>query len=128
MGWDAFSTRNGKVLFTLSPLSMELEVPDAELARAFAEASEKVKDLTKNVDWLLRVGALDCSNCAEYLKAHTTMDPWREALSPVEVIELSQQMQGSEPPAHADDLWAYWSAREFLRVCAEHGLGVTFSY
>jgi hypothetical protein len=128
MGWDACSTKNGKAIFVGKKNGSGLEVPDPTLAKAFSEANERVKKTATFADWLLQYGGLDCSNCAEYLKAHTTMDPWREALSPVEVIELNQQMQGSEPPVHADDLWAYWSAREFLRVCAEHGLGVTFSY
>lgn len=112
MGWDMFSEgpRGGK-----KPARV-----------AFRAASKNVIAEAGSVDCLLSHGALDCSACARWMETFSeTKSAWAD-WSPEDFAAANENAQKTEPPD--SEAWAYWSAREFIRVCAENGLRGWASY
>ena len=100
---------------------------DPELTAAFAAASALVQRLGHGVDGFLSFGSLDCSASVSFLeqalgrRCGTGTDP----ILPDELKTLSASARWPEPATIPEDqLWAYWSARTFLDVCVEQGLGI----
>lgn len=100
---------------------------DPELSAAFAAASVLVQSLGHGVDGFLSIGSLDCSASVSFLeealgrKCGTGTGP----ILPDELKALSASARWPEPATVPEDrLWAYWSARKFLDVCVEQGLGI----
>ena len=129
MGWDAYAvTSNGKALFTYQD-NLGLIIKDHVYARAFKNASDEVKKNAGTVDCLLTHGGLDVSTCAREMKRCTGVNAWQEdPVTPERVKALNLRMQESEPPLDSDKFWAYLSVKKFLEVCAEHNLGIHFSW
>jgi hypothetical protein len=100
------------------------------LSVAFAAASEWVSQVTGSVDGYLTLGSLDCPQAISYLSRGLG-----RACGPEAGIWLPEAVQtmaaNAQWPAHdsvpPDERWAYWSARKFVEVCVEQGLGIWFS-
>lgn len=117
MGWDMF-------------VRDELLTP--KVIADFQEASGRVIELAGSVDGLLSSGALDCSACARQMERMSAKSAWCD-WAPEDFKEAVLAAVDVEPPECAEppeenNLWAYWSAREFIRVCAKHGLAAEASY
>ena len=127
MGWDAYATKDGKIL-ELSQMGDEpgvgLILTDTDLRLAFWEAMKVVADCMDNVDGMLKIGALNCQVCAQAIDKHGGFDPWsRNGLTPEQVKVVVRDWK--HPRLNN---WATLSAYMFLRTCADHGLGVHFSW
>lgn len=128
MGWDALST---------APIakSKKLQLKYKKHREAFAEAVKTVKENADMVDGGLFYGTLDCSDCkymlrkaAEFSKEDLNWGlAWEEGMTP-EVVKVMHMFLNWDFKYKKEDAWAYWSAKEFVRVCAEQGLGIRFSY
>ena len=76
---------------------------------------------------------LDVSDCGEMMEQRAGIDAWPtgerpgDDLTPEQVKEAAAADWG-EPPEEPPGSWAYWSARIFIETCAEHNLGVRFSW
>lgn len=127
MGWDAYATYpSGRYL--LKNWRTDHRLTSNRLRTAFEQASAEVEVLTGDVDWMLATGGLDVSTCGELLYKATGFSAWDEkGWSPRKVKRANHAaIWDFEVPK--DDLVPYWSARKFLEVCAELGLGIRFSY
>lgn len=121
MGWDCHPTRRGKLLrYDDDPRRLH----DPILNAAFRQAAQEARRLGGGVDVLLEVGALHLRECAELLGQATGSDPYDlRGWSPDEVQQANWNFHFPKGRRVA-----YWSARKFLETCAEHRLGVKFSY
>jgi hypothetical protein len=127
MGWDAYSKQDG-----VNPRGFDENrnwiILDPDLRAAFAAATEEVLEKAGGVDGMLERGGLDCSDCGQMLERATgqsvyTYTDWSVA----KVRRLNKKANWDFEPESGEE-WAYWSARKFLEVCAEHGLSVNFSW
>lgn len=113
MGWDAYAQ---------GPQGGELKHADL---KEFEKAAKLVRDVCGTVDGLLDEGGLDVSNCAYALEGATCQSAWNEHGWSAEAVKdywaKSDWHISAEP-------WAACSARMFLKVCAERGLSIQFSY
>lgn len=112
MGWDMYAvTRQGK-----PPLNLD----------AFKIASDAVVSETGTVDGTLESGYLNCSDCAAAIEAITGHSAWQDWSAD----ELKKRFALALMPDNIeqDKKWAYHSAYQFLRVCAEGGLAAEASY
>ena len=100
----------------------------ATIKAAFAEAAEWVKKQAGGRDGFLSKGSLDCSHSIAFLQSAIgrKFEPSKGHIwSADEVRRLAETAQWADPATVPDDeLWAYWSARKFLEVCVQHGLGI----
>jgi len=120
MCWDAFSS--AKINYSKN------EIVDTDLRMLFKNAETDVKELSVYVDGLLHRGGLDCSACREMLEAATRENCYEDwDCDKVKSLNESSQW-GFIDEIKEEDLWAYWSARFFLKICAENGLSISFSY
>lgn len=126
MGWDAFSSYNNK-----SKSKQNLAAK-----KAFKEASEHVMKLTGTVDGYLGDGGLDCSDCRHMLEKAANLGSknlnWglaygESGMSPF-CVKVVFGFSNWDFKFSKQDAWAYWSAREFLRICAENNLSIRFDY
>jgi hypothetical protein len=86
--------------------------------------------LPGGVDGFLDLGSLDCGDCISFLEKALGREggPGAGIWPPEEVRAMSKAADWPEPASIPSDvLWAYWSARKFLEVCVEHGLGIWFN-
>jgi hypothetical protein len=103
---------------------------DPTLSAAFAAASEWVSGATGGVDGFLSLGSLDCGQAIDYLSRGLgrVCDPAAGIWPPDDVQAMAAAAQWPAPESvPPDEMWAYWSARRFLDVCVEQGLGIWFS-
>lgn len=118
MGWDAFAKQpNGE-----SAICAE---PDG-IMEQFERASEAVAQRCGAVDGSLEHGVLDVSTTGEALSdvtGRSVYDP--EGWDVDEVQKLYDHADFNS--IGQDDLYVE-SAREFLRICAENDLQITFSW
>lgn len=120
MGWDCHATRKGRLLrYEYDPH----RIHDAILDAAFRQAAQEARRLGGEADVLLKLGALHLRECADMLRQATGLDPYLKGWSSGEVRQVNWNC----------NYWksrraAYWSARRFLETCAEHQLGVKFTY
>lgn len=127
MGWDAFSS---------APLSINkgLKLKHKRHREAFAQAVANVRKHTDMVDGYLDAGALDCSACRDMLEKAAEKSVknlnWGLAYEPggmqPEVVKVMHMFLNWDFRVKKDDIWAYWSAREFVRVCVEQDLAIRF--
>jgi hypothetical protein len=98
---------------------------DPNLASIFAAAAEEVRTLAGGVDGFLHFGSLDCSDCEWFLEQATGRDAWSGIWLPEEVRNIAASAEWPDPVTiEPGSLWAYWSARRFLDLCAEYGLAI----
>ena len=89
-----------------------------------SDAAKDAKRMGGWADMMLEFGALHLRECADMLRQATGLDPYDvKGWSPSDVQKANWNF----------NYWksrraAYWSARRFLETCAEHDLGVRFSY
>lgn len=93
----------------------------------FVAASKFVIAKAGSVDCLLEVSALDCSACAYALQDMTGLSAWLD-WSIDDVQKAWAKAKQVKPKDIEAEPWAYWSAREFLRICAENKLKTEASY
>ena len=129
MGWDAYATLNGNDL-ELSQMGDEpgsgLILTDADLRLAFSKAAQAVSSRVGNVDGMLRLGGLNCGECGRAIDRWGGVDPWGAkpySLTPEQVRIIVRDWK--QPFRHG---WTVLSAYCFLQACADHGLGVRFSW
>ena len=132
MGWDAYATKNDEIVninWNLYNSDKRPELTDPVLKVTFEKAAQTVRELAEDkYDWMLSFGGLACSDCARMLEKATGIDT-----HPIDDSLLSsEQVKNLHKKANwefaAIPLWAYWSARKFLEVCAKHNLGMQFSW
>lgn len=123
MGWDAIS--NVKVIYPKTPRPY---IADEKLRKVFEAAARRVKRKCRQVDGLLDFGSLDCSTCRIMIEKAielgsindcSTYSNWSAAK-----VKKIHKKANWDFPYHVDDAWAYWSAREFIKACAENDLKI----
>ena len=101
---------------------------DATLKAAFADAEDWLLRNAGGCDGFISLGSLDCSLSITYLEQAIgrKFEPSKgDIWPPEEVRALSNAAVWPDPATVRDDQrWAYWSARKFLEICVEHGLGL----
>ena len=102
---------------------------DETLRVAFESAAESVKEKAEWVDGLLPLGGLDLSGCGEAINAMSDLEAWSDGATAEEIRELvcSDSWEYAVRPHHITPC-EWWSARKFLEVCAQYGLGVRFNW
>jgi len=132
MGWDAFATQNGVDLELIRMGNTTHLMPrDADLALAFGNAANSVSIACGAVDGSLRLGSLNCSECRRAIDRCGGFDPWTRELTPEQVQVVVRDWKHLVRPEWEGQVsmdYAEASAFAFLKVCAEHGLGVRFSW
>lgn len=128
MGWDAHSsaTQNWK-----SRSKKQLA-----LKEAFKKAHSFVVAKVGQVDGYLQYGGLDCSPCRDMLEKAAERSEkslswnmcWDGDGMPPDAVKVMHMFCDWGFNCKKDEKWAYWSAREFLRVCAENDLSIRFTY
>ncbi len=99
----------------------------AVIEAAFAEAADWVERHGGGRDGFLSLGSLDCGQSHEFLSRAIgrRIDPSIGIWLADEVRQLAAAAVWPDPDSiPADERWAYWSARKFLEVCVQHGLGI----
>ena len=119
MGWDAHTSAE--------KVWEKRRLKDKFQNSAFKKADKFVFKKTGSADAYLRLAGLDCSACAEMLQKATGRDCWGDDWS-VDEIESINKNANWDFEYDQDKAWAYWSAKEFLRLCAKFRLSVTFSW
>ena len=105
-------------------------IANDEYYAAFTDAADVVKRKCGVVASSLRLGSLNCSECRRAIDRCGGFDPWTRELTPEQVqvvVRDWKHLVRAEWQGQVGVDWAEASAFEFLRVCAEHGLGVRFS-
>ena len=103
---------------------------DPVLSVAFAEAADKVGQLTGGRDGFLHMGSLDCGHAIGFMEQALgyRCGPDAGIWSPEDVRRMWDAAQWPDPASvPADLLWAYWSARKFVEVCVDQSLGIWFN-
>ena len=120
MGWDALS----------SALKSDPDTGLLKILPKFNKASNEVKKQCGNVDFLLKYGGLDCSDCAEVLQSVTGKNCRDEnGWNKDEVKLLAQSLEWPDiSTINEEDRWAVLSAKAFLEVCAENSYSISFSW
>jgi hypothetical protein len=108
---DVFATSNGKLV---------------EGGPEFETAHEEVLKLAGAADGYLRLGGLNCSQSKDMLKRALKGKLPRDSIAADELQRLAEAANW-----HFEYemflAWAYWSARTFFEVCAQHEYGIAFS-
>lgn len=121
MGWDAFSTAE-------ISKSSGFKLKHKRHREAFKAACDEVRMHADMIDGGLDAGVLDCSDCRNMLQTafngeYSVYTDW----TPEQLTALND-VANWDFKYSKDDAWAYWSARLWLKTCAELGLGARFSY
>ncbi len=128
MGWDAYSSVE---------LADELLIKDDTHREAFEQAVKNVLEKCQTVDGFLETGGLDCSACRDMLELAARKSPtpalnwhtcWNKYGMQQDEVKRMHEHCNWKFEFDQDQAWAYWSAREFLRVCAEQGLTIRFDH
>jgi hypothetical protein len=125
MGWDAFSSA---------------DLRNKTTKQAFDLASKRVIDKSGSVDGSLESGGLGMSSSAKMLETASLktgecilgffFHPYQEDKVSVDQVKvLAKNLNWDfEFDLSREERWAYWSAKEFINICAEQGLEIRFSY
>jgi hypothetical protein len=103
---------------------------DPVLSAAFEEAEAYVRKVGGGVDGFLHMGSLDCHDAIGFMERAFGRcgGPGAGIWLPDDVRAMAEDADWPDPQCVPPDvLWAYWSARKFVDVCVEHGLGIWFS-
>ena len=119
MGWDAHAILNKNA-------------PDyKEAKKAFKAASNAIRLVyTNGVDGDLKRGGLDCFICGDILELATKLSVYKD-WSQKEVQKAWKQANwefAKESAFLKKELWAYYSAKFFLKICYRYNLEIEFSY
>ena len=100
----------------------------AAVRAAFAETEQWLTENAGGCDGFISLGSLDCGQSIRYLERAIgrTFEPSAGEIWPAEEVrQLSESASWPDPATvPEDERWAYWSARKFLEVCVQHGLGI----
>lgn len=122
MGWDAIAVRKD---------SFDLTNEDE---KAFKEASDKVKKLAGSVDFGLDTGYLDVEECGKMIHEATGQSIYSYEDWTPDRVKLYYKDPGWNrlllkiEEDYPQSLWTFHSAKEFMRVCSERGLGIHFHF
>ncbi len=122
MGWDAFAI-TPKMITRKNAYWIKDKRVRAEFRRAFAT----VKAKGYAPDGFLDGGGLDCSTCREMLERATGGDCHGPDWTPDQVVAYYEAADWSFK-IDQSEAWAYYSAAQFLAVCARYRLGIEFSW
>lgn len=115
MGWDGYARPE----------------PKGDALEAFRLAATSIKERCGSVDWLLERGALDCSDCAEWMEKLSGASAWAD-WSAAEMADFAASADRNavheEYQAEQKDAWARESALAFMRVCAQQRRGMRVCY
>ena len=95
---------------------------------AFAKAETWLLENVGGCDGFISLGSLDSGPSIAFLeraigRKFKPSDP--EIWPADEVRQLAKNAHWPGPESvPTDERWAYWSARKFLEVCVQHGLGI----
>jgi hypothetical protein len=106
-----------------------LVTEDPVLSAAFAETADYVGKVAGGRDGFLDMGSLDCPDAIGFMERALGRRGGPEAgiWLPDELRAMCDAAQWPDPDSVPPDLrWAYWSARKFVEVCVEQGLGIWF--
>ena len=117
MGWDAYSS--------VDKLKGDTK---AKAKKAFIEAHKRVLKKCGEVDFYLHDGALDVSWSGHMLSQATNEPVYVDKPWDIEKVHKLRNKANWNFEYEKEQEWAYWSAREFLNVCAKYNLSITFSY
>lgn len=121
MGWDAFAAAEiskGK----------GFKLKHKRHREAFKAAHEEVLKNADSVDGGLDAGVLGSSACRDMLQKAFNGNVSVYSNWTPEQTKQAQKLANWNFKYSKEDAWAYWSAKIWLRVCAENDLGVEFSY
>ena len=111
MGWDAYSEGKNKKL----------------ALNSFRKLSDEIIKKTGGVDAYFFEGELDVSTSARMLEKGTGQNVYGDCWTAEQVKDYNENANW-DFEYEEDDAWAYWSAREFLKICAQYNLSIKFSY
>lgn len=120
MGWNA--TTNAKV-YDSEKDKWIWRSPD--IKEAFSKAADFTWGVTGFVDGYLRNGGLDCWKSGVALEEATGKDTHGRSWTRCKEIWDKSNWNFWYGP---EDAWAYLSARQFLKVCAEYDLIIEFNW
>jgi len=130
MGWDAYAMNRGKHIRVKWGDYSNPYIISKRLREAFKDARRRVLRHC-HVDGMLDIGGLDLSGCGIILQIMTDLDAWRIKDWTVKEVKQAWKIWQSREKSGERKLHNptyYWSAREFLRVCAEQNLSIHFSW
>lgn len=118
MAWTAFAAAE-----RLSVSGFQLK--HVEQLQAFKAAEDKVQKQADAADGGLAAGVLCCSTCGSMLqralgKEYPTNGGWTP-----DQLKASNNIANWNFKYSKEEAWAYWSARLWLKTCAELGLGAS---
>jgi|GEM_PF-2228700 len=129
MGWDAYSS---------APHSKSVRggLKYKKHREAFNQAVYNVRKNAGSVDGMLQFGGLDCSLCREMMRKAAGLSKkelnwglaWHHDGMKPEFVKVMHMFLNWNFKYKKEDAWAYWSAKEFVRVCADNGLSIKFTY
>lgn len=119
MGWDACSSAK--------QAGSTRKLIDPDIDKLFRNADAFVKRKAEFADAGLRIGYLDCSECAHMLERATGKGAWGDGWSVEQVQQINKEANW-DFKFIKEDSWAYWSAKKFLEVCAKANLSIEFSW
>lgn len=100
----------------------------AVIDAAFAEAEQWLIANAGGCDEFISLGSLDCPQSIGHLERAIGREfkPSETGIWPAEEVrQLSKAATWSDPATVPEgERWAYWSARKFLEICVQHGLGI----
>jgi hypothetical protein len=103
---------------------------DPVLSAAFTVAANKAVELAGGRDGFLHMGSLDCGDAIGFMEQALGRQGGPDAgiWSPEEVRQMWDAAQWPDPASLSrEPLRAYWSARKFVEVCVQQGLGIYFT-
>lgn len=122
MGWDAFSS-------AVNHWNGDCKIKDKTLRKAFKEAVDRCMEQgADSVDCMLASGGLDVSTCGKMLEKATGYSCYNPNGWSIELVRTLHNTVDWDFEYDPKDKWAYLSAKEFLRVCAENFLSISFSW
>jgi len=140
MGFDAYATRNGEVIWLSCSASQTCSRIDSHLEsirEAFCAANAKLFEMTGSNG----LEDASISGKAMLMRAISSLsilcydsNNQRGELywTPVQVLEVHSKANWNfEPSVYEDqglDFYFYWQTRLFLQTCAEQELGIFFSW
>lgn len=117
MGWDAYAGDN-----------VSRSVPRPAQVRKFAEAARALRKRIGGVDCMLQSAGLDVSTSGEMLKKATGKSVHSEGGWSPREVRAAALLAKWDFAVDPEDVSAWESARLFLRLSSELGLGIWFSW
>jgi|SRR5882757_1901716 len=113
MGWDAYAVGYVETLHQ----------------KDFDKAIKRILRKGQYADAGLTQGYLDCTPCAKAMEEITGVTSYGEGYSHQSLLYIEDKInRAKHEPDSEVELWAFYSAQEFLKICIKHKLGIKFSW